>query len=532
MQRILYFLGIGFLLLSCTSVKTYNEKIGVTHSVRSLKKDVDVAYKNLKKLHPRLYQYISKPKLDFKFDSLKKTIVKPLSSKQFYEKIAPVIAEVRQGHITVNPPLNRFNNKERKFINKKKFEFYELDFEYLNDNLWITNTRGADTTIVGSKAVKINGEDVDKLFNKYKKLFSSDGYNTTFKNRIIASRFSGFYYRDKGFVDSLSLTLKKEDSLFIKMFRRIPKDSIQGKNKMDSLQKKPKKLTALEKEQLKLKQKEKKEKDYINGFEKTRNRYTRNFKFIGKDSSVAIMKIWSFGNGNYKKFYQKSFAKIDSFKTDYFILDLRDNTGGRLDEIDRLYAYLTDNNYQLIEKAEVLTRQPFLTSMLSKNSPAYIKIGATLLSPFMAIHNLFKSNKKKGKKYYSFSSSKVKKPNPLNFKGKIYVLINGASFSASSILSTNLHANKKATFVGEETGGSYNGTVAGLFKFIELPNSKVKMNIGLAQIEAPYSANPDGYGIKPDIKIIPTIEDRLNNIDPELEWVLEDIKEKMKINQE
>jgi len=352
MQRILYFLSICLLLFSCTSVKTYNEQIAINHTTRNLKKDVDFAYKNLKKLHPKLYQYISKPKLDFKFDSLKKTIIKPLSSQQFYEKIAPVIAEVRQGHISVNPPLRRFNSKERKLLNKKKFEFYELDFEYLNDNLWIVNTRGADSTIVGTKAVKINGEDVNKLFNKYKKLFSSDGYNKTFQNRIIATRFSGFYYRDKGFLDSLTLTLVKKDSLFTKVFRRIAKDSVQGKKKNDSVQKKPKKLTELEKKNLKLKQKEKREKNYINGFEKARNRYTRNFNFTGKDSSIAIMKIRGFGNGNYKKFYQKSFAEIDSFKTKYLILDLRDNTGGRLDEIDKLYAYLTDKNYQLIEKAK------------------------------------------------------------------------------------------------------------------------------------------------------------------------------------
>ena len=106
------------------------------------------------------------------------------------------------------------------------------------------------------------------------------------------------------------------------------------------------------------------------------------------------------------------------------------------------------------------------------------------------------------------------------------MLINGASFSASSILSTNLHANKRAIFVGEETGGAYNGTVAGLFKFIELPNSKVVMNIGLAQIETPYEMDPDGYGIKPDVEILPTIEDRIHKIDPELDWVLEDIEVK------
>ena len=527
MQKLLLYFCVFLLLFSCVSVKSYNEEIAVNHSARSLKKDVNVAYKKLQKLHPRLYQYIPKPTLDYKFDSLKKTIVTPLTSKQFYEKLAPVVSEVRQGHITVSPPLKRFTSKERKALNKNKFEFYALDFEYLNDSLWIVDTRGLDSTIVGSKAVKINGEDIYKLFKKYKKLFSSDGYNNTFQNRIIASRFSGFYYKDKGFVDSLSITLKKEDSLFTKMFRRIPKDSVKGKKKeIDSLAKKPKKLTDQEKRDLKLKQKEKKNRDYIYGFEKDRNRYTRNLDFIGKDSSVAFMKIRSFGNGNYKNFYKESFAKIDSLKTKYLILDLRDNTGGRLDEIDKLYSYLTDKEYQLIERAEVLTRQPFLTSMLSKNSSSFVKIGAVLLSPFVAIHNLFKSGKNEGKTYYSFSSANIKKPNPLHFKGEMYVLINGASFSASSILSTNLHANKRAIFVGEETGGAYNGTVAGLFKFIELPNSKVVMNIGLAQIETPYEMDPDGYGIKPDVEILPTIEDRIHKIDPELDWVLEDIEVK------
>ncbi len=166
--------------------------------------------------------------------------------------------------------------------------------------------------------------------------------------------------------------------------------------------------------------------------------------------------------------------------------------------------------------------------MLSKGSPIGLKIAAVAMSPFVAVYNLFKSGKKEGKPYYAFPSAKVRKPDLLNFKGDIYVLINGNSYSASSILSTNLHATKRAIFVGEETGGAYNGTVAGLFKHVELPNSKVKVVFGLVQIEAPYKTEPDGYGIKPDVKITPTIEDRLNNIDPELEWVLEDIKNKEK----
>ena len=36
----------------------------------------------------------------------------------------------------------------------------------------------------------------------------------------------------------------------------------------------------------------------------------------------------------------------------------------------------------------------------------------------------------------------------------------------------------------------------------------------------------DGRGIFPDKEIIPSIEDKISNKDPEIEWVLEDIKRK------
>ena len=106
------------------------------------------------------------------------------------------------------------------------------------------------------------------------------------------------------------------------------------------------------------------------------------------------------------------------------------------------------------------------------------------------------------------------------------MLINGNSFSASSLVSTHLKATKRATFVGQETGGAYNGTVAGLFNDYELPNSKVRIRMGMLQVEAPYKIEPDGYGVKPDVEIMPTVSDLENDIDPHIEWVLKDIATK------
>ena len=232
----------------------------------------------------------------------------------------------------------------------------------------------------------------------------------------------------------------------------------------------------------------------------------------------------SFTNGNYKKFYKESFTKIDSAKTKHFVLDLRDNGGGRISEIDYLYSYLTDKDYQFITESEVKSRTPFLKSFMSNTTPNSLKVPSALLYPIVATHNFLKTKKRDGKIYYKFNKhTKIKEPNELNYNGKLYVLINGNSFSASSLLSTHLKATKRATFVGEETGGAYNGTVAGIYKLYQLPISKIKVRMGLMQIEAPQKQNPDGYGIKPDFEILCNLKDIQSNIDTELEWVLKDI---------
>ena len=522
MKKHILVILVLFMLTSCNSVKTYNEQITRLHTIEDLHHDVDKLYKQLKKHHPKLYQYTSKTDLDFKFDSLKKTINKPLTTADFYKKLAPVATQVKQGHVSVGYTVKKFTKKERKTLNKQKFEFYDLDFEYLENKLWVKNNFGKDSTLIGNEVVSIDNEPALKLINTYKTRFASDGYNTTLYNRFVSKGFSTFYVRDKGFLDSLKVTFKNKDSVFVRNFKRISKD--EDEKKSDSTSIKPKKLSKVEKVENRLARKQRKKDNKKYGYLAKRNQYTRNFNYIGKDSTVAFMKIRSFTNGNYKKFYKESFTKLDSANTKYLVIDLRDNGGGRIAEIDYLYSYLTKIPYQFITESEVNSRIPFLKSFMSNTSPNSLKIIGGLLSPIVIVHNLLKTRKKDGKLYYRFNKhSKIKEPNPLHFNGKIYVLINGNSFSASSLISTHLKANKRAIFVGEETGGAYNGTVAGIYKIYELPETKLKVRMGLMQIEAPQKQNPDGYGIKPDIKIIPTVEDRKMNRDTELEWILNDI---------
>ncbi|WP_240964540.1 S41 family peptidase [Flavivirga algicola] len=509
--------------MSCRSVKNHNEQITKLHGVADIHEDIDKAYSQLKRHHPKLYQYTSKEVLDFKFDSLKRSIDTPMDSRAFYKRLAPVVAQVKQGHISLGSANKWYTKKERKQLLKRKLEFYALDFEYLDNKLWVKNTRGKDSTLVGCEMLKINDDLVSDLITVYKTRFASDGYNNTLHDRYVGRHFSSFYYKDKGYVDSLKVAFKNKDSLFIKTFKRIQKKETSKKQDSTKIKKRIKR-TSKEKKASRLAFKKKRKFNRRHGYIKKNKEYTRNFCFVGTDKSIAYMKLRSFTNGNYKRFYKGSFAKLDSAKTKNLILDLRDNGGGRIAEIDYLYSYLATKKYKFIEDSEVNSRIPFLKFLMSNTTPNTIKVLSGIVSPIIVVQNLMRTRKRNGKLYYRFRQTKIKAPKPLHFTGNIYVLINGNSFSASSLISTHLKATKRAIFVGEETGGAYNGTVAGIYKMYELPNTKLKIRMGMMQIEAPQKQYPDGYGVMPDIEILPTIIDRNLKKDPEFDWVLKDIK--------
>jgi len=500
------------LLLSCQSIKQFNEDLAQPIPVNKLQKDVDFSYKKLKQLHPKLYWYISKEKLDYKFDSLKQSIQKPMTGLAFYKELSQVTKSVGQGHLGISPSLEKLSKKDQKALKKKgKSAFSQFDFEFIDNKLIILKNRSRHDIKENTEVVSINGEKPDDLIAIYKKRIASDGYNSTFFNRYLGKSFGSFYTLDKGKLqDSIKLLLKLEgkDSLFV-----VKRDTF-GTNTKD--------------DKIKLSKKEKKEKAKFNskyGYNKETKTFTRELKFSEKDSTTAILTIKGFSNGNATGFYKEAFDKIATNKTENLIIDLRNNPGGRLYEIADLYGYLVDKPFTFVDDYEVVSRTSKLQADYFKGGGPVFKFFKILGAPLYYSINFFKVRKEEDKYVFGTRFSKLNDPKPNNFKGKVYVLINGGSFSASSIISSNLKATKRAFFVGEETGGAFNGTVAAQMPLVQLPNSKVNLRIGLALVSAVNKTDEiEGRGIFPDKEIIPTFEDRKNNIDPELNWVLEDIK--------
>jgi hypothetical protein len=192
----------------------------------------------------------------------------------------------------------------------------------------------------------------------------------------------------------------------------------------------------------------------------------------------------------FSEFLAKSFLEIKEKQIDNLIIDLRGNAGGEDRYGSLLYSFLAS-------------------------------------APF---------------KYYSSvqSTSKVftKEENPLlgilpqqanHFRGNIVILINGLSFSTTSEFCAIARSNKRATFIGEETGGGYYGNTSGQTIRIELPNSKINVIIPRVQyVNAVKQLRYLDRGVIPDHRIIPAVHDYVAGNDVQLEFALDLIKKSVK----
>ena len=114
-----------------------------------------------------------------------------------------------------------------------------------------------------------------------------------------------------------------------------------------------------------------------------------------------------------------------------------------------------------------------------------------------------------------------------NFRGKIFFLINGLSFSTTADFCAIAKSNNRGIFIGEETGGGYYGNTSGGAVNVKLPGSNIDINIPqFKYVNDVKKAKYKDRGIIPDYTIVPTIDDVLQQKDVQLNYALKLTKEK------
>jgi len=116
----------------------------------------------------------------------------------------------------------------------------------------------------------------------------------------------------------------------------------------------------------------------------------------------------------------------------------------------------------------------------------------------------------------------TQQPSKPTFAGKVYILINGNSFSTTSEFLSHAHARKRAAFLGEGSGGGYYGNTSGPGAFLTLLNSKLQAYVPLmTYYMAVRDYKASSHGVVPDYPVQYTINELREGKDKELALALE-----------
>ena len=209
----------------------------------------------------------------------------------------------------------------------------------------------------------------------------------------------------------------------------------------------------------------------------------------GPKENIGILTIKDWHNDvlrkRFKQHFKRSikpiFERIEKSNIEYLIIDLRDNQGGNLSNSKLVLSHLLNHPFEMIEKYHKIKQGKLVAAS----------------GPKMGIH----------------------KPNKYVFKGEVIVLINGGSFSNSGIFSSILKKYKRATFVGEETGGSAY-LLSANSKKIKLPNTKIRYEVPTLQFVIKDKKQHYYSGVIPDYLIAPSIQNLINKKDTQMEYAI------------
>ena len=150
--------------------------------------------------------------------------------------------------------------------------------------------------------------------------------------------------------------------------------------------------------------------------------------------NIGLLKVATFAMPDMDHYFKQLDSIFNDLKTSNaqnLILDLRDNSGGHPIFAAQLFSYLTENDFIYFKRNEEVKE-------------------------FEPLYNLMQPNKD-------------------NFKGTIYVLVNGGCLSTTGHLISLLKFNTNAIFIGEEPGSTFRCNDFSMQ--LTLPNTGIELNV-------------------------------------------------------
>jgi hypothetical protein len=456
------------------------------YTPKELQEDYLIFRKALETTYPSLCRFTDSLTINKYLDDKYNRLNKPTTEIDFYKIIALACSKANDEHLIPTPPKSYYQ-----FLQNTS-HYFPFSLKIIDRRMYVLKNFKLDNTLpIGSELLSINGHSTEDILNILLPTIPSDGYIQTFNIR---------HLEDYSMTQNENL-FDLNYSIFVEDTNSFKIEFIHPANKT---KKKIVTISGLDYKSYK-------------EFYQQRIGYKAplEFKYLKKD--VAYLRISSFLKYHRNDFkqdflglYESIFGELNQKKTKHLILDLRNNEGGD-GTGEKLITYLLTKPYKHYDYTEeMFIGYPPIVDYLENGKDLFF-IDSLVYKTTFGMYRL--------KKEYFNNLYKMQEPNNKNFKGKIYVLINGASGSMASVVATFLKANNRAIFIGEESGGTMEGNTSDSYAKLQLPNTKIRIEIPLTK----KVNNIDfikGRGVFPDHIIPLKIEDIRSGIDTELNFAL------------
>ena len=429
--------------------------------------------------------------MDAYFSAAEASIRDSLTEQLFaWHILAPVIDKIHCGHTTVG-----MSKGYAKWARGKQLPAFPLFMKVWKDTMAVTGSLIKNDSLFkrGTLITAVNGIRNRQMINTIFNYLPQDGY----ANNLNYIRMSGNfpYYHRNIFGISKEYTVDYIDSLGksarvkIKPFEPV-RDTTEKIKKPKVKIKRPKPTKA-----------------------QKLARY-RSLE-IDAQTQTGIMTVNSFTKGHMRSFFRRSFREMKDRNLQNLIIDIRSNGGGRVGLSTLFTKYISETPFKVADSLYAKSRS------LSPYSRYFKGKWINNIGMFF-----YSSKQADGFYHIRHLERKIYKPKKNRFRGNVYVLTNGPTFSAATLFANTVKGQPRVTLLGEETGGGWHGNNGIIIPDVTLPNTKTRIRVPLYRLVQYNHVPKTGTGIIPDIYVGTSYEALLKGYDKKMQVVREIIKNK------
>ncbi|MCW3160130.1 S41 family peptidase [Chryseobacterium oryctis] len=407
-------------------------------------KDFDIFVEIIQKQHPNPYRFHSKEEFTKKVDSLRKVIEKNPTYINFHLNTPAKI--LGDGHLSITTDSNYYGDFLQSIL------FFPIA-TYIHNGHAFVNGNNRYNIEIGSQILEINNLNINDIIKKAP--LSSDG-NIKVEN-IDLSLYISFICKN----NSNTYTIKYKNLNGEE--KTITTDGINYSQFYYENEHAVLPIDLITQSQ------------GIYGYKINENTYYLSIKSFGYDESVFYETL------------KKNFQIIKDLKLKNLILDIRDNSGGIINNIPLLYSFIS-------KEKQFTNSYRYATKVININYKDYLIEAQT--NRFYSDQDIIDENnfmrqrfdKDTEGDYYSGNNRlddtyiKNYPRDGLFFDGNVALIINNKTFSAATYFASLFKKEKRGFILGKETGSCSNFTTAAWFIYYRLPNTKSVISIPRSEV--------------------------------------------------